>query len=244
MNGYAAYADIQCGDRDSLVVSHAKLVKKLAYHLVGRLPASVDVEDLIQAGMIGLLEAASHFQVDKGASFETFASIRIRGAMIDQLRKGGWVPRSVSRQLREMGRAVQRVEHRLGREASSHEVAAEMGISLEDYFGVLQDASSVQLCSLEQLGNEDGELNLGGAEAGDEGETLGAVLADDFQRDLARQIELLPDKEKLVLALYYDKGFNLKEIGEVLDVSESRACQIHGQAIVRLKSRMTDWTRS
>lgn len=243
MTGYAAYADIQCGDRDNLVVTHAALVKKIAYHLIARLPASVDVEDLIQSGMIGLLEAASHFQAGKGASFETFASIRIRGAMIDQLRQSGWAPRSVSRQLREMGNAIQRVEHRLGREASSKEVAAEMGIGINDYFHILQDASTVQLCSLEQVSNDAGELT-GQAEAGstEEGETLSAVLADDFQRDLAQQIERLPDKEKLVLALYYDSGLNLKEIGEVLEVSESRACQIHSQAIVRLKSRMSAWS--
>lgn len=243
MTGYAAYADIQCGDRDNLVITYASLVKKIAYHLIGRLPASVEVEDLIQAGMIGLLEAASHFKADKGASFETFASIRIRGAMIDQLRKGGWVPRSVSRQLREMGSAIQRVENRLGREASSKEVAAEMGLSLDDYFNILQDASSVQLCSLEQVSNDAGELNIPdvGADS-DEGQTLSSVLAEDFQRDLSVQIDRLPDKEKLVMALYYDSGLNLKEIGEVLEVSESRACQIHGQAIVRLKSRMSAWT--
>tara|TARA_R100000687_G_scaffold71257_1_gene61070 strand:- start:220 stop:948 length:729 start_codon:yes stop_codon:yes gene_type:complete len=239
VSGYAAYADVQCGDRDRLVVTYAGLVKKIAYHLIARLPASVDVEDLIQAGMIGLLEAASHFQADKGASFETFASIRIRGAMIDQLRKGGWAPRSVSRQLREMGNAIQRVEHRLGREASSKEVASEMGITIDEYFSILQDASSVQLCSLEQVSNDAGEISDGGES--EEGATLSTVLADDFQRDLSKQIERLPDKEKLVLALYYDNGLNLKEIGEVLEVSESRACQIHSQAIVRLKSRMSAW---
>lgn len=243
MTGYAAYADIQCGDRDNLVVTYAALVKKLAYHLIGRLPASVDVEDLIQAGMIGLLEAASHYKIDKGASFETFASIRIRGAMIDQLRQGGWAPRSVSKQLREMGNAIQRVEHRLGREASSKEVAAEMGVSLDDYFGILQDASAIQLCSLEQVSNDAGEV-VGQEDPGtqDEGGTLSSVLADNFQRDLAQQIDRLPDKEKLVMALYYDNGLNLKEIGEVLEVSESRACQIHSQAIVRLKSRLSSWT--
>ncbi len=243
MTGHAAYADIQCGNRDDLVVAYAALVKKIAYHLIARLPASVDVDDLIQAGMIGLLEAGSHFKNDKGASFETFASIRIRGAMIDQLRQSGWAPRSVSRQLREMGNAIQRVENRLGREASSKEVASEMGISVDEYFHILQDASSVQLCSLEQVSNEAGEMLVPtDGERTDEGETLSAVLADDFQRDLSRQIERLPDKEKLVMALYYDSGLNLKEIGEVLEVSESRACQIHSQAIVRLKSRMSSWT--
>ncbi len=243
MTGYAAYVENQRGDRETLVSNYASLVKKLAYHLIARLPASVDVEDLIQAGMIGLLEAASHYSPDRGASFETFASIRIRGAMIDQLRKGGWAPRSVSRQLRELGNAIQRAENRLGREASSQEIAAEMGVSSEQYFSILQDTSAVQLCSLEQIQDESGERgspldnNLS-----DEGETLNEVIADDFQRSLSQQIDRLPDKEKLVLALYYEKGLNLKEIGQVLEVSESRACQIHSQAIVRLKGRLSDWT--
>ncbi|GAA4090521.1 RNA polymerase sigma factor FliA [Zhongshania borealis] len=243
MNGHAAYLDVQNGSREELVSRHAPLVKRIAYHLVSRLPASVEVDDLIQAGMIGLLEAGSNYQADKGASFETYASIRIRGAMIDQMRQSGWAPRSVTRQLREVSEAVRRTESRLGREAGSADIAAEMGVSLSEYHELLRDTSSVRLFSLEQLGDGEQEpADIGGGD--DRYAPLENVLEDDFQHALASHINSLPEREKLVMALYYDSGLNLKEVGEVMEVSESRVCQIHSQAIVRLKSRLTDWTAS
>lgn len=238
--GYATYNDVQCGDRDTLVLRHADLVKRIAYHLILKLPDSVDVDDLIQAGMIGILEAASSFRADGGASFETYAGLRIRGAMIDHLRSTGWVPRSVSRELRRLAEATRRVENRSGREATSAAVAAELQITLEDYYRLIQDASSIQVCSLEQVSDSEGDVVVG--QVADRDSMINAVASEDFQKALAAQIDKLPEKEKLVLSLYYDTGLNLKEIGQVLDVSESRICQIHGQAIVRLRSRMVDWT--
>lgn len=241
MNGHAAYLDVQNGSREELVSRHAPLVKRIAYHLVSRLPASVEVDDLIQAGMIGLLEAGSHYQADKGATFETYASIRIRGAMIDQMRQNGWAPRSVTRQLRQMSEAVRRAESRLGRVAMASDIASEMGVSLDEYHDLLRDTSSVRLFSLEQIGeNEQEAVDVGGGD--DRYAPLENVLADDFQHALADNIKNLPEREKLVMALYYDSGLNLKEIGEVMEVSESRVCQIHSQAIVRLKGRLSDWT--
>ncbi|WP_372863038.1 RNA polymerase sigma factor FliA [Spongiibacter sp.] len=236
MSRHAAYLDVQVGSRDELVTRHAPLVKRIAYHLLSRLPASVEVDDLIQAGMIGLLEAGSHYQADQGASFETYASIRIRGAMIDQMRQGSWAPRSVNRQLREISAAVNRVEARLGREAGAADIAAEMGISLDDYHELLRDTSAVRLFSLDQLA--EGEPASG--DAPDDTPHRQAESAG-LQRALAVQIAALPEREKLVMALYYDKGLNLKEIGEVLEVSESRVCQIHSQAVLRLKARLGDW---
>jgi len=239
VKGHATYLDVQCGNRDELVRQHADLVKRIAYHLIARLPDSVEVEDLVQSGMIGLLEAASHYRSDKGASFETYAGIRIRGAMIDQLRQNGWAPRSVSRQLRELGAAIARVEGRFGREASPREVADELGVSVDEYHRLLMDASTVQVGSLDHFGESGNEtLEI----SDDDGPTpLEEVTDAGFQKDLARQIDDLPEREKLVMALYYDNGLNLKEIGEVLEVSESRVCQIHSQAIVRLKSRLQGW---
>lgn len=238
MTGHAAYIDVQVGSRDDLVAAHAPLVKRIAYHLLSRLPASVEVDDLIQAGMIGLLEAGSHFQAGHGASFETYAGIRIRGAMIDQLRQGAWAPRSVSRQLREITAAIARVEARLGREAQAADVAAEIGVGIDQYYDMLRDTSAVRLCSLEQASEEGQQFSDDDGEAGS---LLGELEEDGFRRALAAQIERLPEREKLVMALYYDKGLNLKEIGEVLDVSESRVSQIHSQAVLRLKSRLGDW---
>jgi RNA polymerase sigma factor for flagellar operon FliA len=241
VNGHSAYLDVQYGSREELVELHAPLVKRIAYHLVSRLPASVDVDDLIQAGMIGLLEAGSNYQMNKGASFETFASIRIRGAMIDQMRHNSWAPRSVTRQLREMSEAVHKVESRLAREANANEIAGEMGISLDEYHDLLRDTSSVRLFSLDQMSEGEHEaIEVGRGD--DRYAPLDNVLENDFQAALVSQIKSLPEREKLVMALYYENGLNLKEIGEVMEVSESRVCQIHSQAIVRLKGRLRDWT--
>lgn len=238
MSGPTAYLDVQRGSQDDLVVTHAPLVKRLAYHLIGRLPPTVEVEDLIQTGMIGLLEAASNYETGRGANFETFASIRIRGAMLDLVRKNDWAPRSMPRRMREIAEAIRRVENRLGREASSQEVISEMGISADEYHRILQDAISTRLFSLEQGAFGEQEFDV----AGDDGESpLAALTAEGFQRDLGRQIDALPEREKLVVALYYDEGLNLKEIGAVLDVSESRISQILGQAMLRLKSRLGGW---
>ena len=239
MNGQSAYLDVQMGSRDELVRKHAGLVKRIAYHLLARLPAHVEVDDLIQAGMIGLLEAGSHYRPDRGASFETYAGIRIRGAMIDQMRQNGWVPRSISRQLRDLSEAVRRAETELGREAGAADIAREMGLSLDDYHALLRDTSSVRLFSLDQM--LEGDQELLGSPGDERYAPLETALEDGFQDDLAREIDALPEREKMVMALYYDNGLNLREIGEVLEVTESRVCQIHSQAILRLKSRLRDW---
>jgi RNA polymerase sigma factor for flagellar operon FliA len=220
-------------DADALVMRHAELVKRIAYHLAGRLPPSVDVEDLIQAGMLGLLEAASNFSSGRGASFETYAGIRIRGSMIDALRKLDWAPRSVHRKAREVAQAIRDLEKETGREARDTEIAGRLGLSLEDYHRIVQDAASCQLTSL-----EDAHI----AERGDDSFDPFRETADDSFRDsLARAIGELPERERLVMALYYQEEMNLKEIGAVLKVTESRVCQLHGQALTRLKARLADW---
>lgn len=223
-----------------LVAQHAPLVKKIALHLMARLPASVQLEDLMQAGMIGLLEAAQRYSSDKGATFETYAGIRVRGAMVDEIRKGDWVPRSVHRNNRRIAVAIKAVEDRLGREAQDQEVADELGMGLAEYHGVLSDANSGRLFSLDEL-NESGELPLSQTETRDN--PLDGLSSDAFRRSLAEAIECLPEREKLVLSLYYQDELNLKEIGAVLGVSESRISQIHSQAALRLRGRLSDWRR-
>lgn len=238
VNARNTYVRIQHGSRDELVLRHAPLVKRIALHLRGRLPSHVELDDLVQAGMIGLLEAASHFQPDQGASFETFAGLRIRGAMLDQIRREGWVPRSVARRWRELSQAMRQVEQRLGREAQPVEIAAELGIDINTYHAWLNEAAGMHVFSLDQL-------TEAGFEAGDEPEAqsqpLHSLMAEGFESDLAAQIEGLPERERLVLALYYQENLNMKEIGQVLSVSESRVCQLHAQAVARLRSRLTDW---
>lgn len=224
---------------DALVRQHADLVKRIAYHLAGRLPPQVEVDDLIQAGMIGLLEAAQHYAAGRGASFETYAGIRIRGAMLDALRKLDWAPRSVHRKAREAAAALRDIEAQRGSEASDADVAAHMGVSLSDYHRIVQDALGCQLLHLND--GEDGESSTLDRLA-DQGATpLEEALDDSRRQAVIDAIEGLPERERLVLSLYYEQELNLKEIGAVLKVTESRVCQLHGQALVRLRARLTEW---
>lgn len=234
-----AYANVKIA-RDAppeaaLLQQHAELVKRIAYHLAARLPPSVDIDDLIQAGMVGLIEAARHYNGDRGASFETYAGIRIRGAMVDELRRGDWAPRSVHRRHREISSAMKAIEQREGREAREEEVIAELGLTPEVYRAALADAVQCQVLSLDEPpeGADDP------FEAPDPSASpLEALERDELQSRLARAIAGLPERERLVLSLYYDDELNLREIGAVLDVSESRVCQIHGQALLRIRATL------
>jgi RNA polymerase sigma factor FliA len=233
MNAASAYsASRAAGESDQLVLQHAELVKRIAYHLAGRLPASVEVDDLIQAGMLGLLEAASNYAANRGASFETYAGIRIRGAMIDALRKLDWAPRSVHRKARAVAAVVQEIERRTGRDARDAEIAAGLGVELDEYHAIVQDAASCRLASLD---------DATAAVAAGSADPFREATDERFAAALSSAIEGLPERERLVMSLYYSDGLNLKEIGAVLKVTESRVCQLHGQALVRLKARLADW---
>lgn len=219
-----------------LVMQHANLVKRIAYHLAARLPSSVEIDDLIQAGSIGLLEASRNYAGDKGASFETYAGIRIRGAMIDELRRGDWAPRSLHKRAREVEAAIRAIEQESGREARDVEVASKLGLPIKEYFDAVADASRCQFRPVQV--SEDGETLDAPAEHGRPDEEY---AREEFQRELVQAIQGLPEREKLVMSLYYERELNLKEIGQVLAVSESRVCQIHGQALVRLRARLGQW---
>lgn len=226
--------------QEATIHRYAPLVKRIAHHLLARLPASVQVDDLIQAGMIGLLEAARQYDPGKGASFETYAGIRIRGAMVDELRRGDWVPRSVHRSSRRIAETIQQVEARTGRDARDTEVAAALGVSLDEYHRMLLDGSIGRVIGLEDLASPDDAFSEGLGGAIDGPETSHAEQA--FQKSLAEAIAGLPERERLILSLYYDEELNLKEIGAVLGVSESRVCQIHTQAMCRMKARLKEWS--
>lgn len=238
MSGAAMYAAMQTGSTDDLVAQHVPLVKRIAYHLMGRLPDTVQIDDLIQSGMLGLLEAIKHYDPGQGASFETYAGIRIRGAMLDELRRADWTPRSVHKKARMVAEAIREVENRLGRDAKDSEVAAHLGIGMDEYGHILQDAVSCKTFSVEELvQGEDGVIdNVRGGSQPDE-----QLMQHDFQNALARAIAELPERERLVISLYYDDELNLREIGKVLDVSESRISQICSQAMLRLRARLADW---
>ncbi len=240
--GVRAYEQAQPRlDLDALVHQHADLVKRIAYHLAGRLPPQVEIQDLMQAGMMGLLEAAQNYSSGRGASFETYAGIRIRGAMLDALRKLDWAPRSVHRKARAAALALREVEARLGSQATETDVAAQLGVSLPEYQRVLQDALGCQLLRFnEGEPGEDSPLDRV-ADGAPDPERL--ALDESRRKAIATAIERLPERERLVLSLYYEHELNLKEIGVVLKVTESRICQLHGQALLRLRGLLADWYR-
>jgi len=245
MSGVASYQSSQVQQSyDHLVTQHAGLVKRIAYHLMNRLPASVQSEDLIQAGMMGLLEAGKNYNAQQGASFETYAGIRIRGAMIDEVRRSDWTPRSVHRKSRQVSEAIREIENHNGRDATAQEVAEKLDISLDEYHSILQDASGSRIFSFEELvaaneGNGNAEDHF--AAGPDAPSPVDGLEEEDFRNSLSDAISHLPERERLVIALYYDEELNLKEIGQVLGVSESRVCQIHSQAAMRLRSRLKAW---
>ena len=235
MTGVSAYSQRPSArETEALVMRHAELVKRIAYHLAGRLPASVEVDDLIQAGMLGLLEAAANYSEGRGASFETYAGIRIRGAMLDGLRKLDWAPRSVHRKARAVAKAIREIESEIGREARDVEVADRMGMKLSEYHRIVEDSAG---CQISSLTTEEGEITLTDSSA----DPFRDVVDEDFRAALTEAIGGLPERERLVMSLYYDDELNLNEIGAALRVSESRICQIHGQALVRLQARLAGW---
>ncbi len=218
----------------------APLVKRIAYQLASKLPASVQVDDLMQAGMLGLLDAMDHYDESHGAQFETYASQRIRGAMLDELREIDWVPRSVRKNARDIERTIAELQQKLGAPPMEQEIADAMGIDLAEYQSMLANARGHQLVYYEDFHNEDGdqvELNLS------DGRPNPFELLQDhgMRQALIEAIDELPEREKMMMAMYYQEDLNLKEIGAIMSVSESRVCQIHTQAVMRLRSKLKAW---
>lgn len=231
-------------DKAHLVEAYAPLVKRIAFHLMAKLPASVLVDDIIQNGMIGLLDAISRYEDGMGAQFETYAVQRIRGAMLDGLREDDWLPRSLRRDMRKIEATIQSLEQAQGRAPSETEIAASLDIPLPEYQRMLQDARGHQLVYFEDFSDPEGEGFFDRHLGDDGGDPLG-ILEDAGMRDeLVQAISDLPEREQLVMSFYYDQELNLREIGEVMGVSESRVCQLHSQAVARLRSHMTGGARA
>lgn len=237
MNKAAAYNCLQ--DKTDLVEQYTPLVTRIARHLISRLPPSVQLDDLLQSGMIGLLESAAKFDSSKGAKFETFAGIRIRGAMLDEIRKGDWVPRSVHKNQRQIAQAIDELEQQLGRDATDSEIASKLNLSIREYQQILNNVSVGKILGIEDLGGSTDHLHQV-AENNDLAFNL--LVEAEFKSALTKSIKQLPEREALVLSLYYDEVMNLKEIGAILEVSESRVSQILSQAMLRLKAKLTHWT--
>lgn len=229
-------------DRDSVVERYGQMVRRAAAQLIARLPANVDIDDLIQAGMIGLLDAVSRFDASQGTQFETFAMQRVRGAMLDELRSGDWMPRSVRRNQRTIESAIRALEQTLQRPPTETEIAKHLQMTLADYQKFLLDAKGAQLVYLEDASGDDGEENFLERTAPSTAALPLERLGDQqFRTALVGCIEHLPEREKLVMGLYYEEGLNLKEIGAVLGVTESRISQLHTQAVARLRSQLKSW---
>jgi len=239
--GDAMYTARGTLDRTSAAQRYAPMVRRIAAQMIARLPANVELDDLVQAGMIGLMDALSRYEAGHGAQFETFAMQRIRGAMIDELRGGDWLPRSVRRNQRAIESAIRTVEQRTQRAASETEVAAEMGLGLAAYQQMLGDAHGGQLLNLDDHIGDSGDSLLE-RQAAPEGDDPVHALGDQrFRAALIAAVEVLPEREKQVMGMYYEHDMNLKEIGAVLGVTESRVCQLHSQAVARLRAKLKGW---
>ncbi len=226
-------------DRETTVERYAPMVRRVANQMAGRLPANVDVGDLVQAGMIGLMDAMTRFDQNGGAQFETFATQRVRGAMLDELRGTDWLPRSARRAQRTIEQQISVLEQRLQRTPNEQEIADEMGMDLAAYQKMLNDARGAQLVYIDDLGGRDSEEGFLERHAPDDQSGLVAMLkGDEFREALTQAITRLPEREQQVMSMYYEQDMNLKEIGMVLGVTESRISQLHSQAVSRLRSSL------
>lgn len=230
-------------DRNHLLRRHAPLVRKLAHQMMAKLPASVELDDLIQVGMMGLNEAISRFETGHGAQFETFATQRIKGAMLDELRGSDWMSRGDRKLQRDIETAVHRLEQKLHRAPNESEIAAELQMSLVDYQEMLGRVRGTQIVHLEDIGGreEDADDFLDRHVADEEANPLSLLQDHRMRLALVEAIKNLPEREQLVMSLYYEQDMNLKEIALVLGVTESRVCQLHSQSIARLRSKLRSW---
>ncbi|MBK7613386.1 MAG: RNA polymerase sigma factor FliA [Vitreoscilla sp.] len=229
-------------DTNALLKQHSPLVRRLAHQMIAKLPANVELDDLIQVGMIGLHDAMSRFDAAQGVQFETFATQRIRGAMLDELRGNDWMSRGNRRQQREIEAAVHKLEQRLGRAPHESEIAKEMGISLQDYQDMLTKVRGTQLVYLEDMSGDEGSDDFLDRHVANEEVNPLAMLQDHRMREaLVEAIKHLPEREQYVMSMYYEHDMNLKEIAAVLKVTESRVCQLHSQSIARLRVKLREW---
>lgn len=233
------YKASELQDKNQCLRDFAPLVKRLAHQMMSKLPYSVQIDDIIQAGMMGLLDAANRYDEVHGAQFETYATQRIRGAMLDELRSADWLPRSLRRDMRRIEQAVSRLQQKLGCAPNESQVAAELEVTLQEYQQMLQEARGSQLIYYEDFQDEDHDDFFERFEFTHEGNDPLALLQDErFKAELMRAIDVLPERERMLMGMIYEQEMNLREVGEVFGVSESRISQLHSQAVVRLRSSL------
>ncbi|UUX94852.1 RNA polymerase sigma factor FliA [Aquabacterium sp. J223] len=230
-------------DNNAMLKQYSPLVRRLAHQMIAKLPANVEIDDLIQVGMIGLNDALGRFDAAQGVQFETFATQRIRGAMLDELRGSDWMSRGSRRQQRSIEAAVHRLEQRLGRAPQESEIAKEMELSLAEYQELLGKVRGTQLVYLEDMtgdGEDDDYLDRHMTPT-EEANPLGLLQDRRMREALVEAIKNLPEREQYVMSMYYEHDMNLKEIAAVLGVTESRVCQLHSQSIARLRVKLRAW---
>lgn len=232
MQGVDMYEESSGDALEQFVLDHRPLVKKIALYMKRRLPSHIELDDLLQAGLVGLLEAREHFKLNAGASFATFASIRIRGAMIDFLRVNSWVSRETIKNMRKVSEAITKIEQRNQTQATAETIAAELEISMEEYAQLSLEISMCNMLSLTDVDEHDSLLK------NDSSDPESISQNDDLKEHLKEILTLLPEREQLVLSLYYVEELTLKQIGEVLELTEARVCQLHSQAIARIRTKM------
>ncbi|WP_114972576.1 RNA polymerase sigma factor FliA [Rhodoferax ferrireducens] len=227
-------------NRNDLIKQYQPLVRRLAHHMMVKLPANVQVDDLIQVGLIGLSEALTRYEAAQGVQFETFATQRIRGAMLDELRGNDWMSRGSRKSQKEIEQALRRLEHKLGRTPLESEIAADLGLSLADYQTLLGKVRGTQLVYLEDMarGNEEDDSYLDRHVGDGDADPMNMLRDQRLRQALVAAIKNLPEREQFIMSMYYEKDMNLKEIAAVLDVTESRICQLHSQSIARLRAKM------
>jgi RNA polymerase sigma factor FliA len=229
-------------DVNALLQQYSPLVRRLAHQMIAKLPANIELDDLVQVGMIGLTDALSRFDAAQGVQFETFATQRIRGAMLDELRGCDHLSRGVRRQQRDIESAVHKLEQKLGRAPNEREIAAQMGLELADYQELLGKVRGTTLVYLEDMSGDDGDEDFLDRHVADEnGNPLGMLQDRRMREALVEAIKHLPEREQYVMSMYYEQDMNLKEIAAVLGVTESRVCQLHSQSIARLRTRLREW---
>ena len=234
--------EISVENREAVIKEYAPMVKYVANRIAMRLPPHVEVDDLISVGVLGLIDAIDKYDSTRGAKFKTYAEFRVRGAILDELRSMDWVPRSVRQKASSMDGVVQKLQNKLGRRPEDDEIAEEMGVSLDELFTALNETKSMPILSLEDLGiaKESGEQQslldcLAGKNDADPQTYLRLV---ELKEIIAKAIDTLPEKERLMISLYYYEELTMKEIGGVLGITESRVSQIHSKAVLRLRNKL------
>ncbi len=227
--------------RDRLIMEHAPLIKYIVNRIAQRLPSHVDLDDLMNTGVIGLMDAIEKYNPEKNCKFKTYAEFRIKGAILDQLRSLDWVPRSVRQKSRRLEAAYNQMEQKLGRAASDEEVADELGVEIRKFHELLNQVRGISLVNLDEVRSASDleKKNLIDVLEDTSGEDpLTSLNFDEMKKTVAEAIGNLPDKERLVISLYYYDELNMKEIGKILDITESRVCQIHTKAVLRLRAKL------